>query len=71
MGIGCPHCGRDLSEVGVVKLVGFVQYPNDRGDIPYEASERRLDDTEGYCCASCGEDLSFRDEQEHTRIFGR
>lgn len=72
MSIECPHCGNDLAEGGVVELVGYLQYPNDEGKIPYDNRlSRPLDDTEGYRCAHCGEDLNFDDSDGMIRIFGR
>lgn len=71
MSIECPYCGSDLTEVGVVELVGYVQYPNRSGVIPYEGNTaRRLDDTEGYRCVHCCEELDFEEIDDATKIFG-
>lgn len=71
MGVRCRHCGKDLEEVGVIELRGYLEYPDAKGEIPFDNRlSRPLDDTEGYRCAHCNAELSFSDGQESTKVFG-
>lgn len=56
----CPDCGELLSETGVIKLIGYMHYPNEAGEISRtDSGTPKLDDTEGYRCAHCGKDLDY------------
>ena len=72
MAIECPHCGRDLEEVGVIELRGYLEYPNADGEIPFDNRlNRPCDDTEGYLCGHCSEELDWDDKEYATVIHGR